>query len=64
MFQILEACVFIRATTPEDTEGCILVGKNTIKGQITQSRTHTRQLYDLIQEALEMKEEEVTIKIV
>lgn len=50
--------------TPEDTEGCILVGKNTIKGQVTQSRAYTRLLYDLIQEALEMNEEEVTIKIV
>jgi hypothetical protein len=34
--------------TPEDTEGCILVGKNTIKGQLTSSRLYTRMLYDLL----------------
>jgi hypothetical protein len=34
--------------TPEDTEGCILVGKNTIKGQLTSSRIYTRMLYDLL----------------
>lgn len=50
--------------TPEDTEGCILIGKNTIKGQITQSREYTKRLYELIQEALEMNEETVTIQIV
>lgn len=34
--------------TPEDTEGCILIGKNTIKGQLTSSRLYTRMLYDLL----------------
>lgn len=34
--------------TAEDTEGCILVGKNTIKGQLTSSRLYTRMLYDEI----------------
>ena len=34
--------------TASDTEGCILVGKNTIKGQITSSRLYTRMLYDEI----------------
>ena len=34
---------------PEDTEGCILVGKNTIKGQVTDSRAWTAALYAKMQ---------------
>ena len=37
--------------TAEDTEGCILVGKNTIKGQLTSSRLYTRMLYDEIKKS-------------
>lgn len=45
--------------TAEDTEGCILVGKNTIKGQLTSSRLYTRMLYDVIR-----KSENVEIEII
>jgi hypothetical protein len=31
--------------TVKDTLGCILVGKNTIKGQLTDSRKYTSELY-------------------
>lgn len=31
--------------TPFDTHGCILVGKNTIKGQVTQSKDTFSKLY-------------------
>lgn len=31
--------------TVEHTSGCILVGKNTIKGQLTDSRKYTSELY-------------------
>ena len=34
---------------PEDTEGCILIGKNTIKGQLTDSRLWTDALYSKLQ---------------
>lgn len=36
--------------TPLDTYGCILVGKNTIKGQITQSKDTFAKLYKLMKE--------------
>lgn len=32
--------------TAEDTEGCILVGKNTAKGMVTESTATFRALYD------------------
>lgn len=37
--------------TPKDTEGCILVGKNTIKGQITESTIVFKELYAKLLEA-------------
>lgn len=33
---------------PEDTEGCILVGKNNVKGKVTQSRATFMKLNDII----------------
>jgi hypothetical protein len=35
--------------TVKDTLGCILVGKNTIKGQLTDSRRYTRELYEKLE---------------
>lgn len=32
--------------TPKDTLGCILLGKNAVKGQVTQSTTYYYQLLD------------------
>jgi hypothetical protein len=48
--------------TSKDTMGCPLVGRNTIKGSLTQSREYSDKLNLLITEAL--KEENVFIDIV
>lgn len=45
---------------PEDTEGCILCGKNTEVGKVLNSRTYTNLVYNYIQNGLG---EGVTIKI-
>ena len=34
---------------PKDTDGCILVGKNAIKGMLTESVEHFNKLYALIE---------------
>jgi hypothetical protein len=47
--------------TPKDTLGCILVGKNTIKGQLIESTITFNKLMDTI---INSKEEEFTIEIV
>lgn len=43
--------------TAKDTEGCILVGKNTIKGQVTQSRDTFLKLYSRLQDAANQNED-------
>lgn len=48
--------------TAKDTEGCILIGRNTIKGALTESRILTNKLYEYIEEAIQ-NGEEVEIKI-
>ena len=49
--------------TPFDTNGCILVGKNTIKGQVTQSKDTFAKLYKRMKEAYDRKETiEIEIK--
>ena len=48
--------------TDADTEGCILVGKNTEKGKITESRTTTASLYEKIEKALKTEKVFITIK--
>jgi hypothetical protein len=47
---------------PKDTEGCILVGKNTVKGAVMQSSEVFFVLYSFLKEAAE-KGEEITITI-
>ena len=37
--------------TPADTDGCILVGKNTIKGQLTSSKNTFKCLMDCLQDS-------------
>ena len=44
--------------TPKDTLGCILVGKNTIKGQLTESKKHETELYAILE-----KGENISIEI-
>ena len=49
--------------TPLDTYGCILVGKNTIKGQLTQSKDTFSKLYKEMKKAIKNKETiEIEIK--
>ena len=43
--------------TPKDTEGCILVGRNTIKGQVTNSRDTFLALYAELQQAASLNED-------
>lgn len=42
---------------PKDTDGCILVGKNTVKGAVMNSTETFKQLYDILKEADEAGEE-------
>ena len=48
--------------TPLDTAGCILVGKNTVKGQVTSSRETFSNLYKLMSAAHD-RGEQITIEI-
>ena len=48
--------------TAKDTEGCILVGRNTQKGMVTESRVWTDKLIKLMKAAWDRKET-VTIMI-
>lgn len=48
--------------TANDTEGCILCGKNTEVGKVTNSRVWTQKVYDLINSAIS-KRESVIINI-
>ena len=48
--------------TPQDTEGCLLVGRNKIKGQLVDSRIYLRRLIQKISEA-QQRGEAVQIKI-
>lgn len=41
---------------PEDTDGCILVGKNTKKGMVTDSTNTFKALYSLLEDAKNNKE--------
>ncbi len=45
--------------THEDTEGCILVGVNDIKGKVTKSRVTFNKLFDLMKQA-----DNITIEII
>ena len=50
-------------TTALDTNGCILVGKNTKKGKLTDSRACFMEIYKLMKEAAD-NGEKITIEIV
>lgn len=49
--------------TAADTLGCVLVGRNTVKGRLTQSRDTWKALYQRMKEA-DGRGESVTIEIV
>lgn len=46
--------------TPKDTEGCVLVGENKVKGQVVNSRETFLKLYDVLQKH---KEDNIFITI-
>lgn len=50
-------------STAKDSAGCILVGKNTQVGKLTQSRDTFKELYKLMRAAAD-KGEEISIEIV
>lgn len=45
---------------PQDTEGCILVGRNTVKGAVMESTATFHKLYDILKNR---KEEQIYITI-
>lgn len=51
-----------QGTTEKDSAGCLIVGKNTIVGKVTQSQATFRALYAKMKEAKERREE-ITITI-
>ena len=51
-----------QGTTEKDSAGCLIVGKNTIVGKVTQSQATFRALYAKMKEAKEYGEE-ITITI-
>ena len=51
-----------QGTTEKDSAGCLIVGKNTIVGTVTQSQATFRALYAKMKEAKE-RGEEITITI-
>ena len=48
--------------TPQDTEGCLLLGLNKVKGRVVDSKVTVNKFIDIVQEALN-KGEKVTINI-
>lgn len=49
--------------TAKDTEGCILVGKNDVKGMVTKSKEYFLKLYNIMYAAYKKGEEiEITIE--
>lgn len=50
-------------STARDSAGCLLVGKNTIVGKLTQSRETFKAIYKLMKDAAD-RGEEITIEIV
>nr|DAT00299.1 MAG TPA: Protein of unknown function (DUF2778) [Caudoviricetes sp.] len=47
---------------PKDTHGCLLVGKNSVKGKVTESKTTFEKLYKILKE-FHIKGEEIFITI-
>ena len=48
--------------TPQDTEGCLLLGLNKVKGRVVDSKVTVNKFIDIVQEALN-KGEKITITI-
>ena len=54
--------LLLLSNTEEDTDGCLLVGKNNVVGKVIESTVTFKALYDKMQEAVE-NGEEITITI-
>ena len=48
--------------TPQDTEGCLLLGLNKVKGRVVDSKVTVNKFIDIVQKALN-KGEKITIEI-
>lgn len=57
-----DGCLIHIGNTAKDTEGCLLVGRNTVKGKVTNSATIFRQLYAILK-AADDKGENISITI-
>lgn len=57
-----EGCLIHIGNTAKDTEGCLLVGRNTVKGKVTNSAVTFRQLYAILK-AADDKGENISITI-
>ena len=57
-----EGILIHAGNTDKDTEGCLLVGLNKVKGQVINSRETFRELYKLLKDKHD-KGEKITIKI-
>lgn len=57
-----EGILIHAGNTDRDTDGCLLVGENKVKGQVINSRDTFTRLYNLLKDAVSRREE-ITIKI-
>lgn len=57
-----EGVLMHSGNTAADTDGCILIGKNDVKGKVTKSKEYFLQLYNMIYAAYS-KSEKISITI-
>lgn len=57
-----EGILIHAGNTDKDTDGCLLVGQNKVKGQVINSQATFKELYKLLKDKHD-KGEEITIKI-